>query len=386
LYQGEWVKNAWTPNYPTIATDIAHYVEATGDLDALEFAYAFAKGIRDGVREDMGALKIRPDGSFGYHTHMHTRTIWGVAHVGRLAGDTDLVEWARRVYEFVRGAGTDFGWFPERMVLPGEEIRDGYEERANMSETCVTGDMIQTATQLALAGHSHYWDHVERYVSNYLHNVQFSLTPAFAEWYREKHCALPASEVERGLQMVADFEGGFASMVDVNDWRGVGRGPVGMAGCCTPEAMRGLYTAWKHTAVTDGAGTTHVRMRFGRQTETVIVEPGPGSITVRVKRTGPIAIRLPAWVDRGQVTAAAIRGFLAVPNQVTPTWQGDEIFFEDAHVGDAITVTWQEPPFTQHVQAGGNPLSGTKIAITWLGNCVVAIDPPGRTYERFAAA
>lgn len=380
LLRGEWIggvfgKDATLPT--PVTCDLLHYGLACGDREIVEFAAALARGIAAGLPGAgvLGPRRFRADGSFTDHTHLHTRIIWGVAMAGRVMNDPALIEWARRGYEFVRARGTDFGWFPERMVLPGEHPHDGLEERVNVSETCITGDMIQTAAELAHAGYPHYWDHVERYVKNYLKESQFALTPEIAEFYTRGNAALPAEAVKKGLAMLRDYEGGFFSDFSVNDLTGV-MAPLGMAGCCVPEGARALVTAWRNVAVRGEDGIS-VNMAFTSEGRCADVMELADGMRLTAREEGRYYLRPPAWTERSGVQA------LRNGAPVEAEWQGDYLRFENLRRGEILEIAWPLASFTQAVKVGGKLGAEYAYRIQWQGNQVTGINPVGTVLPLF---
>ena len=382
LLDGRWIGGVFGADanfYCPIVCDLVHYAETLGDELIFDLAHALARGIAAGLpgEDKLGDRLIRDDGRFSDHTHLHTRVIWGVAAAGRAAEDPALIEWARRAYEFVRSCGTDYGWFPERIILPGEHPYDRYEHRVDVSETCVTGDMTQTAVELARAGYPHYWDHVERYVRNYLHEVQFVITPAIEAYWRAQHTDRPAAEVDRGFAILGDFDGGFMSDIGVNDWRGPEMFFC-QAGCCVPEAARALVTAWSHTLSAEDDQLC-VNMALGHDDESADVVVTDAGLTVTPKTDGPVLVRPPAWTRRGEVRA------LRQGQPIDVSWSGDYIRFDDARAGQPLAVRWPVPRFQQRIEVGGRTDSQHPYTITWQGNTATAIDPPGDEFPMFGS-
>ena len=384
LLNGKWFGSGFglkTAFYTTLSCDLLHYATVSGDEEATLFAYALARGVVADLPGEDGPFsmchrRFRPDGSFTDHSHMHTRTLWGIAMAGRVMQDVTLIEWARRGYEFVRSCGTDFGWFPERIILIGEHPCDGYEERVNVSETCVTGDMLQTAVELARAGYPHYWDHVERYVKNYLLETQFSVTPAVKEFYQKKHASRPAKEVENGLADLLDFEGGFMSVIAVNDWYNEILGPLNLGGCCVQEGARGVVTAWRNTVQKEGS-TIKVNMNFDWDGDVGVVKEKGNGIHLKAKVKANYLVRPPDWTDRHSVLARRGR------KSVKADWSGDYFLFSNVKKGEDLELTWQVPRFSQKVEVGGKIGAKVPYTIVWEGNRVMEIIPPGTVFPIF---
>ena len=376
-YKGHWVEDDFgAVNYCAVVCDLLHYATAAGDDEILEFGRSLAHGIVDGLQPRLGVNRFREDGSFTGHTHLHTRALWGVAMAGRIFRDPMLLEWARRGYEFVRSCGTDFGWFPERTMLRGEHPNDGYEDRVDVSETCVTGDMTQTAAELARAGYPRYWDHVERYVMNYLPEVQFALTPRVEQFYRSRNAALPAVRVQQGLAMLRDYEGGFLSDVGVNDWVGPAMGPLNMAGCCVPEGARAVVAA-SHGAVVRENACVKVNLNLSHQRPMALVRAGNGGMLVTAVEGRDYMLRPPAWTQRDNVIATRRR------KSVPVEWRGDYVHFSDVQIDEELSIHWPVPRFVTLVDVGGRRDRQHPYTIFWEGNRVVGIMPEGTDFPMF---
>ncbi|MFA7186427.1 MAG: hypothetical protein WC082_16110, partial [Victivallales bacterium] len=107
---GHWLLRKWSlsqgRNYPYIVEPLLRYYECCGDEAGLELANDFADGILDGVQPEMGRQRIDSQtGRFEGHIHIHTHSIWGVAHLGALTGEKKYSDFARRTYEFVLSLG-----------------------------------------------------------------------------------------------------------------------------------------------------------------------------------------------------------------------------------------------------------------------------------------
>lgn len=384
LLNGKWFGGGFGAEvvfYTSLPCDLLYYAETAHDDEIKEFAYALARGIVADLPSEDGPFsmlyrRFRPDGSFSDHTHLHTRTVWSVAMAGRIMQDPALIEWARRAYEFVRSCGTDFGWFPERIILPGEQPHDDYRGRVNISETCITGDMVQTAAELAKAGHIYYWDHVERYVKNYLHEVQFAVTPEVAEFYRKQNAGQPAREVEQGLTMMRKYEGGFLSNVLVNQINSPEFGAFPIAGCCVPEGARAVVTAARSLLEQKNSGV-NVNMVFSCDSEDGHIQETEKGVVVAVRKPGTWRLRPPAWTNRGSVKTT--RNGKSVPAQ----WYRDYLSFDGLRKGEKLAVTWHIPSFSQNVEVGGKIGEKYRYTIFWCGNRVTKIVPPGKSFPLF---
>ena len=339
---------------------VFRYWELTADPEALEFAKALAHGTVDGLQENMGCSRFRSDGSFSAHTHLHTYEVWGVAHVGAVLHERELTEWAKRVYEYVRSRGADYGWFPERVILNNDKPSDGFEDRVHISETCATGDMVCVAAWLARGGYPEYWDHVERYLRNYIRSVQFFWPPEAENKCRQQWRAEGKSEqdIEAAIANIRGYQGGFGAMMAVNAVS------QHSCGCCAGSGMRALYTAWKNAVIEDSRGVW-INMSFNRGSPSATVVsslPDTGRLSVTVKKPCDFHLRPPSWAPRGEV-----RSFRDA-KPITLAWEGDYVLFRNAAEGERLVITYPLPQFTQTLNVGGKLEQQTTYRMEWKGN------------------
>ncbi len=351
-------------HHPSIINPLVRYWEITREDEVLAFAEAMAEGITAGLQKSLDKSRIRPDGSHSSgNCHLVMRAALGVAQVGLVTHNARLIEWARRVYEFTRSQGTDWGWYPENIATP---------EKRYWSETCVTGDMVESAVALAQAGYSEYWDHIERTVRNYLPEAQFFITPEFEGLYRKNH-ADKGAEVEKAFALLKNFEGGFLARQRPNDWvYRRGGWSVNMMGCCPPEGMRSLYLAWANT-VTETSDGIYINMSLNRDApaaRVVTYAPRKGVLEIHAKKASPYYVRLPSWVP-----SDAIR--LWVNGQsVTPRWRRVYLEFPGVRSGDKLQIDYPLPRFTQKVSIGCN-YAEESYDVEWTGNDIEKVSPPG---------
>lgn len=404
-----WNNNGWvitdaTPYSPAMLLEgIATYYEVFEDPEALDFAIAFAKGeiagdqwenwiMRDPSKlskEQKEQLKytnsdfsiwptapqtinlaVRSDGSFDHHSHMRGHNGWGMAHVGYLSKDTAVIGWSKRLLDYFLANGTDFGWIPESQTSP------------RRSETCAVADVIDMAKYIALCGYPEYWDVVERFVRNYIREAQFFITPAYKELYGKLH---PGIEGEKGLESVKDLQGGFLGAMGLYDrcWQ---RDELDMMGCCVPEGMRALHTAWYNSVVPERDGV-RINMSFAlhtKQARVLSYLPEGGRVRVISKQSGKYWLRPPSWAPAGKVKIY-LNG-----KERSPEWDGAYVCIKDVKNDDVIDLTYPMVSFKQKQvvkNAKGEP--ARNITVSWLGNTVIQLEPKGeqlplyqQVYER----
>jgi len=359
---GQWTMTGCKDSYPCIVEPIMEYYDVTGDSDALAFASAFTEGTLAGLQTNLKGNGIQPDGSFdGYNCHLHMRAVLGAVHLGVQTKNTRFIEWGHRVYDFLMSYGVEWGWFTEGPPPSGGDGGYGYATR---SETCIVGDMAETALWLAKAGYTTRWDDIERFVRNYLRQSQFFVTPEYRAFYSELHTAEP-EHVKDGLKQAAEFEGGFIARLSPNSLV-YDDSSINMMGCCPPEAMRSLHVAWSNI-VTRSDNSVFVNMAFDRDTSEAIVKahtPDKGRLSVIVKQPADFYLRPPSWVTRSEVKA--FRG----NTEITAVWSGDYIKFSNSLDGEELSITYPVITFKQTVE-----VAGATYTYHWIGNTVVGVDP-----------
>jgi hypothetical protein len=371
---GKWVK----PQQPTAAVEpIVRYWEVTGDPEALDFAKALTEGFiaSPELMKGQPQAQIAKTGEFKGHMHATLHGVWGVAHLGAIAKEPRYVEWAKRVYDFASRHGLGTGWVSAALWDQPVQL---------LSETCATSDLVSLATWVARAGHPEYWDHAERYIRNYMRQNQFFVTPEYEAMYRERNRAQRPEEIEAGLQRMKDFEGGFIGGPAPNDWvnwmaddASFGNGErLNIFGCCVPEGMRALYTAWS-AAVTPLEEGVFVNLSFNRdspEARVVSFLPNEGRLSVKTRKAADFYLRPPSWTPREQILAF-LNG-----KRTRPTWGGPSLAyvkFPQAKAGDELSITYPLVEFIQNVGLWPSK-PDLRFTIRWRGNTAIDMNPKGR--------
>jgi hypothetical protein len=365
---GSVVSNGWNKVPAPLIEPLLHYHLATGDQEALEFARAYADGIMAGSQP--GGIRIGENGHFdGGHGHGTLHALWGVAHLGALTGEEKYQAFAKRAFDWMLTQGTGTGWFPA-----------GPEFATDCNETCCVSDMITHAALIARSGHPEYFDYLERYFRNYISNLQFIVTPEFERYYRGLHPDKDPALVAKGLEDLRKFQGGIVGGSGLNDFENVLLGRTSgfaMFGCCAPEGMRAIHTAW--TNVIDrlpesklGPAGVYVNLGLGRESKWGRVSsgfPDQGRLTVKAAARDTFFIRPPHWAPREQVRAFAGERPIAV------NWSGAYVRFDAVAPGDELTVTYPLLSFTHKVSGLWKKAPDLTLTFQWLGNMVVSADP-----------
>jgi hypothetical protein len=245
--------------------------------------------------------------------------------------------------------------------------------------------MISVASYIAQSGYPEYYDYIERYIRNQISQLQFVVTPEFEKKYRDLHKNKPRAVVNQGFNDVKKFQGGFynGGLDDFeNSLLGGGGYIFKLAGCCSPEGMRAVYTAWINTisrqpeTVTGPAGV-YVNMSLSRDSEfgeIISYVPEAGRLTVKSKINDRFFVRPPHWIDKNKVSA-----FINA-KPVPVVWSNAYVQF-DAKPGDELTITYLVIAFTHHVSnLWENTAPGLEMMFKWIGNRVVSAEPVAEKY------
>ena len=388
FYPGGWrpwredrYARGYEGHYPHVIGPVLHYWQTTGEPEALEFALAMAEGI---VSDLQPLHHHQPDGSLRGHNHVQMHSVRMMAELGAVTRNWRYLDWAKKAYEYYAANQLDTGWLPEILDLA---------DHNNHSETCLTADMMEIEVWLATAGWPNYWDRVDRTVRNYLVPAQFHLTTGFESLWRDVNGDKSPAEIEQGLHILRQVEGGFLSGLTPNDRvfavpdglshagmveYGNTRLVLDMMGCCPPEGMRMLYLAWKNIVVRTDAGVM-VNLAFDHQSDVASIVsdmPAKGRIQVTVHAADTYWIRPPAWSPRIEVKA------FRNGEQEEVTWGGPAhqyIRLADVHPDEELEVTWPLVRFRQRATARFYDRSKEEIFVyQWTGSIATDVEPGGR--------
>jgi hypothetical protein len=249
--------------------------------------------------------------------------------------------------------------------------------------------MMSIAALIGRAGHPEYFDYVDRYLRNYISNLQFIVTPEFEAYYRKLNRAADAEKIRDGLKELRKFQGGIIGGSGLNAYENEllgGASGFEMFGCCAPEGMRAIYTTW--TNVIDrlpesnlGPAGIYVNLSFGRDSpwgQVVSFFPNAGRLTVKAAVNDRFFLRPPHWAPRKQVRAF-------VGSQATPVnWSGSYVRFDNVRPGDELTITYPLVSFSHEVGGLWSKAPQLRMKFQWLGNMVTSADPPAKDTPLFS--
>ena len=377
----EYTEHGW-PSFDAVHTRLAvdpaamwgrqvmpliRYHEVTGNADAFELAENFVANIvhRSGVFHKDGSF----NGALEYRNgHFHTRmgTLDAVARFATFTGDSSLIAWVKKCYDWALTQCTAFGW------TPGDMQDQAYEH-----ETCSVVDAISVGVTLAKAGYHEYWETVERFLRNQLTEAQL-LDTSWIEECQDKSRDTPR---RRTYYKVAQrLRGAFAGYSAPNDyvydgkW---GRGHVmDVQGCCVASGTRGLHVGWSHI-VTESRGRVSVNLLLSRGTRWLDVHshmPHEGRVDLDVNTDIPqLLMRMPEWAPFGGVEVTRTRGSERVETTGRRlSWTGRFVKLGAAAAGERISVR-----FPLRERRTVERAVDREFTVDWRGDDVVGISPAG---------
>ncbi len=310
------------------------WYQLTGSKKALELAkldfddLSQGIGIHGGQR---GIMIIGGDGSFSGQFHYYSGAAIGLLAYGLLTCDDALVEKVRRLYEFARSKGTDYGYFPEGIAVPRNQW---VMEISN--EGCCTADMACLAAQLSRSGVGDYWDDLDRYLQNQLTEIQMRRTDFTDRIPKENQVpiAISAQRGERELDDMTRFIGVFAGWAAPNDFCGPAH--FWIQQCCLGNGPRALYQGWENI-VTPSKRGLRINLLLNRSTPEIDVDsylPYEGKVSINIRKKTQVAVRIPGWVDLSKVKATLNS------RKVAPQLNGRYLEFPVLEKGSEVQITF----------------------------------------------
>lgn len=291
------------------------------------------------------------------HSHARLAAIAGTAHWARLSGDRELTDRARRAYDwFVHGHCADFGWSPE--FLGRGDIAD------EACETCVVMDQIHCALAFAEAGDAGQYEKVERIARNQLLENQLLDTSCI-----RSSRAKPDTQQSSFTDVAGRVRGGFAGWAGVNDLIGPSPHSRNLMNCCGPSGIHALYDVWSRTAH-HREGTIVVRFFLDHEGDLVTLhngQPREGVLDIVPHHDATLQLQRRSWLPAGRLHVT-VRGR---PRQAAEV--GEILDLGAVRAGDAVRVVYPLEEAVQPVH-----VNGRDFTVTWRGDTVVCMDPPGR--------
>ena len=300
---------------------LVKFYRASGHEPALQLATVLKdKAVREFFRED-GAFSTE---LFGAHAHSTTCVLSSLAQLADLTQDTDLMERVRVFF--------DNGLWQMRDQI-GWSVESTSPDQSGRGEANNTGDIVETALILGRWGHSEYYADAERILRSHLlpsqlRDVSFIVEPENPDGVDGKKNV--AERLRGGFGFPAQYGHEPAGIWDSNKPR------IGFNLDIVGGAVASLCEAYREIARFDEAGHW-VNLLFDHETPEIEIQ-SPYThprLGIRLKRPGPLHLRLPPWVDLAQVEIAGPAG--------TPRSTHGYTVFPDPGVDHWITVDFALP-------------------------------------------
>jgi len=291
------------------------------------------------------------------HTHSRLATIAGIATVGIVERRPDWVDFARRGYDwFVTNHCSRYGWSPEFLGRYGV-ANEG-------CETCSIMDQINAALAFAESGRLEYYEQVEKIARNQLMENQLLDTRLVRNTLEREDTELSC------FHNVADLvRGGFGGWTGPNDFIGNCDLHYCLMNCCGPAGIRAMYDVWKNVYQRDGE-TVRLNILMDREDPVLKLEhaqPAQGHLTVTAKEGFHLLVLNRSWWKTGELRAS-ING-----DSRRAAANGAYLDFGRLTAGDRLTLEYDLPELREPMH-----VNGRNYTVTWRGDTVVGIDPPGQ--------
>jgi hypothetical protein len=342
---------------------LLHYFKMTGDESALHLAQGLGRTFLRVYPDTLLATAKKTDPILGMNSHSLYFMLAGLVRLYRVTGERPFLDWAKWQFDgMLRHLCSETGW--TREFMPFQPHGGG-----DSCETCSLADRIDTDIQLALAGFPEYWNDAQRCACNYLKEAQLTDTSwmPLAENPREDFWISTYRIRERSLGAYVGW-GAPNDLVDAH-----ARAPGRVQNCCGPHGAFGCYQLW-HYAVQKTADGVTVNLAVSRDTAWCSVlthAPVQGKIEIAMKVDAPLCIRIPDWLDPGQVTVAeagSARDF-TVANGFIKT------------VGTAGRTLTIEYPLRHERRS--ETMAGRLYTTSWVDDYVLAMEPEGTVAPLF---
>ena len=288
------------------------------------------------------------------HLHGHVNVLRAILEYAIATNDTRLMNFVRDGYEWARQIEI------ARIGLVGD------------GQGCGCGRLIGLAVKLSYAGVGDYWEDVDLYIRN--HGVEMQFTPEDARFLNALGQGKPEAPEFPGAtteDVVQTTIGGYSNHVPPYK--------TSTSLCCSPHGNMGLFYAWDATLRYENS-VARINLLLNRASPWLDIDsylPFEGKVVLRNKQATEAFVRIPLWVDRGQIECT-VNG-----EPVSWNWFGSYLHLRSIEPGDAIvlqfpieerTETWTKPDHQQYLITAIP--GGTKFQFRFRGNTLVEVSPP----------
>jgi DUF1680 family protein len=303
---------------------------------------------------------VDEDGHFAGETHAAGYLGMAIAAVryGVATSDATYVEWADRLYRWVRANSSEFGWVPGPLGLNAPYFARWYNAPLRRTcETCSLADTLNLAILLAAQGHPEYWDDVERFSRNQL--VQNQYGSAATVLGPEAGDDLPP-DVQHALAGAWEsFALPYRLLARPDDSRYV-------EGCCSGSGARALGLVWEHSLEQrDRVLYVHVGLsREGPQARVTSYEPTAGRLDVVPRTATALRLRVPSWAVPGSVTLWVNNAWRGARRE------GGYVVVDEVPAGSQVSLRYDLVARTESFTVNDETTSAH-----WRGGTVLDVDP-----------
>ncbi len=330
---------------------------ATGSRSALELAVRLKDTAVERYFTAEGSY-VRE--TFGTHPHSVTCVLSSLAQLAEGTSDAALMDRVRAFYENgLRDLRDEIGWSPESTA-------DG--ANPDRGEANNTGDIVETALILGRWGYPRYLEDAERILRCHLLPSQLrdiSFIP---------HS--PEDAEEDGLRAVAQRHRGAFGFPAPYGHLPLGMESIGFNMDIVGGVIGSLLEAYRSVVHVDETGV-RVDLLFDHGCSAVAIESPYTHECMRVcaRRPGPIRVRLPFWVDYGQVATEGAESSI----------DGQYLVIPAPRVGVWVDVRFPLRERRMTLRAGSRFRAGSRgIDVVVHGDEVVAMDNQGADLTFFA--
>lgn len=319
-----------------------------------------------------------PDNTFRHGGHMHSnlRILVGAADYALCVKDPVLYTRIDAIYRYVRSETTRFGFMPEVVGRKGDLIA---------CETCAIMDYLGLAVTLANHGHPEYWGDVERVARNHLVESQAKdLSWLKSDSTREDTEQFTWRDI--GDRMV----GGYAGWSSPNHfltyketmnahWGGpeLKNKTRAFQNCCGGSGTHALFIVWKNASrFTDGVLSVNMHIdKLLPQAEIRSFQPYQGFLTIQLKESCRLRVRIPDFVNSGEVSVEVDKRKVEVK-----VW-GNYLELGEQCVGENIEITYPLPVLEEEINIGNPGFRQYRYRVTWKGDTVIKMEPLGNNCQ-----
>lgn len=319
-----------------------------------------------------------PDNTFRHGGHMHgnLRALVGAADYALYTGDPVIYSRVDALYRYVRSESTRFGFLPEVIGRKGDIIS---------CETCALMDYLGLAVTLANHGHPEYWGDVERLTRNHL--VESQVTDV--SWLRSDPSKPDTDQFtwrDVGERMVGGYAGWsspnhiLAAKETLNaHWGGPELRDKTRAfqNCCGGSGTHAFFIVWKNAArFADGCLSVNLHIdKLLPQAEIRCYQPYQGLLTIRLKESCEVHVRIPEFVSPTQMQVESDGGAVE-----TKVW-GNYLILKQRREGETLNIRYPLPTWEEETVIGNPGFRQYRYRVTWKGDTVIRLEPVGNEHE-----